>query len=67
MATDSEKETAVAGLEKAGPSHLEDGVGRLVLDEQRNKKLLRRIDWRVMPVVSRNLRDPQSPLASRRC
>ncbi|KAH6624054.1 major facilitator superfamily domain-containing protein [Chaetomium sp. MPI-SDFR-AT-0129] len=51
MATDFEKEKAFSGLEKARPSHVEDGVGRPVLDEETNKKLLRRIDWRVMPVL----------------
>lgn len=38
--------------EKA-PSSGEDGSdGRVTMDPEAHKKLLRRIDWRVMPVVS---------------
>ena len=52
MAAGSEK--AHAGrpeCDKASSAELEIGVTR-ALDAETNKKLLRKIDWRVMPVVS---------------
>ena len=52
MATDFEK-AQVAGIsEKPSLTELENGAAGIVLDAEANKKLLRRIDWRVMPVVS---------------
>jgi hypothetical protein len=51
MATDFDKAQADPGSEKASSAEVENGVAG-VLDAEANKKLLRRIDWRVMPVVS---------------
>jgi hypothetical protein len=51
MAPDFDKAQAGPGSEKASSAEVENGVAG-VLDAEANKKLLRRIDWRVMPVVS---------------
>jgi hypothetical protein len=48
MAPDPEKQV----VEKASSAELGNGAAGVVLDAETNKKLLRRIDWRVMPVVS---------------
>jgi hypothetical protein len=47
MASDPEKQV----VEKASSAEFENGGTGVVLDAETNKKLLRRIDWRVMPVV----------------
>ena len=52
MSGDSEKPHAGMVSEKASSAELENGVVGVVLDAETNKKLLRKIDWRVMPVVS---------------
>lgn len=52
MATDFAKAQAIPGSEKASSTEVENGVAGVALDAEANKKLLRRIDWRVMPVVS---------------
>ncbi|KAK4136033.1 MFS general substrate transporter [Trichocladium antarcticum] len=51
MAADAEKAQAAALSDKASLAEVEDGVAHAVLDAETNKKLLRRIDWRVMPVL----------------
>ncbi|KAH6838573.1 major facilitator superfamily domain-containing protein [Chaetomium sp. MPI-CAGE-AT-0009] len=51
MATISEKAQAVLGSEKASSAEVENGFAGIALDAETNKKLLRRIDWRVMPVL----------------
>jgi hypothetical protein len=52
MAIDSEHHPGLVS-EKASSAEVENGVTGVALDVKINKKLLRRIDWRVMPVVSR--------------
>lgn len=52
MAADSEKAQVANMSEKASSTEFEHGSTPIILDEETNKKLLRRIDWRVMPVVS---------------
>ena len=51
MATDAEK-AQVAALSDKGSASERENAAPIVLDAETNKKLLRRIDWRVMPVVS---------------
>jgi hypothetical protein len=52
MAADAEKAQVALPFDKASLSEVENGAAHVVLDAETNKKLLRRIDWRVMPVVS---------------
>ncbi|KAL2194635.1 major facilitator superfamily domain-containing protein [Corynascus similis CBS 632.67] len=51
MSGGSEKPYAGMVSEKASSAKLENGVVGVVLDAETNKKLLRKIDWRVMPVL----------------
>ncbi len=51
MAADSEKAQMAALSEKGSTAEVATVVP-IILDAETNKKLLRRIDWRVMPVVS---------------
>ncbi|EAQ91661.1 hypothetical protein CHGG_03596 [Chaetomium globosum CBS 148.51] len=51
MTTDFEKAQAGPTSEKASSAEVENGVAGVALDAEINKKLLRRIDWRVMPVL----------------
>ena len=52
MATDKEDQAVTSAMEKTTSSQLESGNGGVIIDEETNKKLLRRVDLRVMPVVS---------------
>jgi hypothetical protein len=52
MAAYSEKAQVGDISEKPSLTELENGAAHIVLDAEASKKLLRRIDWRVMPVVS---------------
>lgn len=56
MAADSEKAQVANMSEKASSAEFEHASTPIILDEETNKKLLRRIDWRVMPVVSTRIR-----------
>ncbi|KXX81879.1 Thiamine pathway transporter THI73 [Madurella mycetomatis] len=51
MASDFDKAQAVPVSEKASSAELENGAAVVVLDAEANKRLLKRIDWRVMPVL----------------
>lgn len=54
MASDAlEAQVATPAIEKTTSSQLETANGAITVDEETNKRLLKRIDRRVMPVVSK--------------